>query len=487
MAFALLSHTARGKRSRAGKKKESDTQSGVEPSALQDSMPGTSSTSASTGSLSYASGVSFFGILTESSPLFHAHLTSVRTMVLSSACHKDRAMEQLPSQPRTRFEYFGCSRRRGFTLVELLVVISIITILVAMLLPALGAARNSARKATCQNNLRQLGTALIGRAGRDAKHQFCSGAFDWEWDGAVTETGWVADLVNLEIPVGDLVCPGNNARASQAFDALLNLPAASLPPTSCVDVLGSPVGVAPDGSKIINPCRFIVQGTGNPAVELPAGSEVRRMWVEDQILRRKYNTNYIASWFLVRAEVELDGDGNPRPDEAAPCSTSLKSPNTTKGPLSLAHLDTAKAPASNIPLLADAAAVGLLSHSLGRATVGEPLAKSFTNGPVLKATLAAPTFSSPTPRDGPSGWWKVWNKDVLQDYRGFAPLHAGSCNVLFADGSVRLIADANRDGFLNNGFPASAASGFADDRIEVLLPDVMSLYSLQAEWLPSIP
>lgn len=57
--------------------------------------------------------------------------------------------------------YLNPKKQSGFTLVELLVVIAIIGILIALLLPAVQAAREAARRSSCQNNLKQIGLAML--------------------------------------------------------------------------------------------------------------------------------------------------------------------------------------------------------------------------------------------------------------------------------------------------------------------------------------
>lgn len=93
---------------------------------------------------------------------------------------------------------YSRKHRRGFSLIELLVVIAIIGALVALLLPAVQAAREAARRSTCQNNLKQLGIGLLNY---ESSHGSLPAGTWMKLGGAgpeITTNGYVAILPYLE-------------------------------------------------------------------------------------------------------------------------------------------------------------------------------------------------------------------------------------------------------------------------------------------------
>lgn len=145
------------------------------------------------------------------------------------------------------------AQRRAFTLVELLVVITIIGILIGLLLPAVQAAREAARRASCTNNLKQVGLAMhmyhdshrclpAGWLGQDpaTRLPYWVGEPGWGWASRILpyleQANVEKNLIDDRFPVTD---PRNDG-ARAAILAVFRCPTDVGPPTYTDDDDGLP-------------------------------------------------------------------------------------------------------------------------------------------------------------------------------------------------------------------------------------------------------
>lgn len=257
------------------------------------------------------------------------------------------------------------TRKEGFTLIELLVVIAIIALLAALLLPAITKAREAARQAQCQANLKNIGIGLFKYSTRSPGGAYCSGASDYRRDGCMDTYGWVADIVNIgDGNMNESLDPSNPLKGSEKLNDLIGkdttdsdlvkdgAPAARLTEGMCGR--GSWQGISGTGTAGF---AGTVQDSGDRA-EL-----VSRYFVS-----QGYNTNYAAGYHLVRGSIKLL--------KAAKGTTFLqgaggafKGLGGSTGPLTAQIMDRSRVSSSNVGFIGCAGA-GDIDEAILVATLG---------------------------------------------------------------------------------------------------------------------
>ncbi|MDZ7617071.1 MAG: DUF1559 domain-containing protein, partial [Patescibacteria group bacterium] len=336
--------------------------------------------------------------------------------------------------------------KKGFTLIEMLVVVAIIGLLIGMLLPAIQAARESARSAVCKSNLRQFGLGMQMHADRDPSQRFCTGAYDVLRDGCPDTWGWVADLVNMNIcKPGELLDPSNSCRSSEKTNELL----------------GGDTSNGKEGRPLSRANEGVCSTITGPAAD-------RGPRVATQLFDKGYNTNYAASWHLVRGGPAFNvlAGTTPQPETAIASGSSLKGLAHVLGPLTRRQLSNSKITSSVIAFLGcgapgdpkDGIAIGNVVSPASPAgsgkeyvVQGERLTEAFNDGPAKynsgnhAVVIASGTVNWKAQLDAEAAGQATGAGHWMQDTRDWWAIHRGECNILMADGSVKSFVDRNGD------------------------------------------
>ncbi|MBN1852881.1 MAG: DUF1559 domain-containing protein [Pirellulales bacterium] len=316
---------------------------------------------------------------------------------------------------------FPARQLDGFTLVELLVVIAIIGILVALLLPAVQAARESARRMSCSNHLKQIGLAMHLYAGTNKGILPNAG-----WSGTnypndysplakllpFCEEANLHDLIDFNIEMGH---PGK-----EDLPTALHLPAATIVPIFlCPSDSEAPVhdAMLPSGAMIpVAGSNYAMnQGSGMDGVFHPSFDASDGLcWVEATI----------------RFAMILDGT-----TQTLAFTESIRGPCDSLPPTPAPDIQVYRAKAQATAKSADAADANGLAGVLSGVTGWDGTRLSYwlrgwsPTGPVMNGRF---TPNSPIP--------DLINKSAK--ITAARSRHPGGVNACFCDGSVRFISDS---------------------------------------------
>jgi prepilin-type processing-associated H-X9-DG protein len=321
------------------------------------------------------------------------------------------------------------------------VVMAIITILVAVLLPALGRAQQLAKSSKCKSNLKAFGQGLTLYSNQNDGF-YCSGSFSPKYERSnCFRMGWVADLVNGGYSVvSELKCPSNEAGFSEVLCEIM---------TYDGDNQGF-VGTYVSGEQVAKHSKYV-----------------------NKMIKTGYMTNFTASWYLVRTGML------PNAWDSWLASTYTTPPITGTdadkmrvdygwncyGPLSQRTLDGSTAVSSMVPLLADgnlgAYEEATLKFDVPPFKAGEIGVEATSDGPRkfrqgnnYYAGGDADDYVVTMASEDNRGGERVW---VGQDLVDFGVVHGGGnkrwVNIVFADGHCNSVDDKDNDtviGFTGN-------------------------------------